>query len=129
MIHIAQGSQTMDSHMASCAVTQQAGLQSVRPYALRETCTRPFRPSLVKPFVHARSPLLQRHANRHRLTTRALFSFGRASTQTGLSDNCWEQAKQKPKYAPLNKDIEVDVCVVGAGIVGLTTAYNLAQAG
>ena len=119
----------MDSHIASGALTQQAGVHCVRSYAHRQTCTRQLRPSLVKAFVHARSPLLQRHANRHCLTTRALFNFGRASTQTGLSDNCWEQAKQKPKYAPLNKDIEVDVCIVGAGIVGLTTAYNLAQAG
>lgn len=119
----------MAPHVASCAFIQQAGLQSVHPYAQRETCARHLRPSLVKPFVHARSPLLKRDANRHRLTTRALFSFGRASTQTGLSNNCWEQAKQKPKYAPLNKDVEVDVCIVGAGIVGLTTAYRLAQAG
>lgn len=119
----------MNTHAASCAFTQQAGLQSVHPYADRKALTWQFRPSLVKPFTHARSSVLPRHMSRHRLTTRALFSFGRASTQTGLSDNCWEQAKQKPKYAPLNKDMEVDVCIVGAGFVGLTTAYRLAQAG
>jgi glycine/D-amino acid oxidase-like deaminating enzyme len=31
--------------------------------------------------------------------------------------------------APLGEDVHVDVCVVGAGIAGLTTAYLLARAG
>ncbi|HYY62097.1 MAG TPA: FAD-dependent oxidoreductase [Burkholderiales bacterium] len=34
-----------------------------------------------------------------------------------------------PPYPPLDRDLTVDVCVVGAGIAGLTTAYLLAQAG
>lgn len=119
----------MDPNVVSCALSQQARPHSVHVCAHRELFTRQLRPSSVKPFVHARSPVRPRHVNCHRLTTRALFSFGRAKAQTGLSDNCWEQAKQKPKYAPLNKDIEVDVCIVGAGMVGLTTAYRLAKAG
>jgi glycine/D-amino acid oxidase-like deaminating enzyme/nitrite reductase/ring-hydroxylating ferredoxin subunit len=34
-----------------------------------------------------------------------------------------------PDYAPLGEDITVDVCVVGAGIAGMTTAYLLAREG
>jgi len=34
-----------------------------------------------------------------------------------------------PKFLPLAEDIAADVCVVGAGISGLTTAYLLARAG
>lgn len=119
----------MDANAVSSAFTQQARPPSVHPCAHREIFTRHLRPSSVKPFVHARSHPRPQHVHRHRLTTQAMFSFGKAKAQTGLSDNCWEQAKQKPKYAPLNKDIQVDVCIVGAGMVGLTTAYRLAKAG
>jgi glycine/D-amino acid oxidase-like deaminating enzyme/nitrite reductase/ring-hydroxylating ferredoxin subunit len=34
-----------------------------------------------------------------------------------------------PDYAPLNEDIAADVCIVGAGIAGMTTAYALAREG
>jgi glycine/D-amino acid oxidase-like deaminating enzyme/nitrite reductase/ring-hydroxylating ferredoxin subunit len=34
-----------------------------------------------------------------------------------------------PDYAPLGDDITADVCVVGAGIAGMTTAYWLAREG
>jgi glycine/D-amino acid oxidase-like deaminating enzyme len=34
-----------------------------------------------------------------------------------------------PTYSPLTEDAECDVCIVGAGIAGLTTAYTLARAG
>ncbi|MGZ8938855.1 MAG: FAD-dependent oxidoreductase, partial [Limisphaerales bacterium] len=34
-----------------------------------------------------------------------------------------------PVTAALNQDVTVDVCVVGAGISGLTTAYLLAREG
>jgi glycine/D-amino acid oxidase-like deaminating enzyme/nitrite reductase/ring-hydroxylating ferredoxin subunit len=34
-----------------------------------------------------------------------------------------------PDYAPLGEDITADVCVVGAGIAGMTTAYLLARDG
>ena len=32
-----------------------------------------------------------------------------------------------PNYAPLGEDVVADVCVVGAGIAGMTTAYLLAR--
>src|SRR4029079_5457848 len=34
-----------------------------------------------------------------------------------------------PSYPKLKEDLTVDVCVVGAGIAGLTTAYHLAREG
>ncbi|DBB18648.1 TPA: hypothetical protein ACH3X3_000265 [Trebouxia sp. C0006] len=47
----------------------------------------------------------------------------------GLSDNCWNQGDQSTEHAALSRDLETDVCIVGAGIAGLTTAYRLAVAG
>lgn len=34
-----------------------------------------------------------------------------------------------PHFEPLREDIECDVCIVGAGIAGMTTAYLLSRAG
>jgi len=34
-----------------------------------------------------------------------------------------------PVYAALNADVETDVCIVGAGIAGMTTAYMLLKEG
>jgi glycine/D-amino acid oxidase-like deaminating enzyme/nitrite reductase/ring-hydroxylating ferredoxin subunit len=34
-----------------------------------------------------------------------------------------------PAYAPLDEDTAADVCIVGAGIAGMTTAYSLAEQG
>ena len=47
----------------------------------------------------------------------------------GLSDNCWSQTSQIPQYPALDRDLQTEVCVVGAGMAGLTTAYKLAVAG
>lgn len=47
----------------------------------------------------------------------------------GLSDNCWQQSSQRVQHPALAQNLETDVCVVGAGISGLTTAYRLAAAG
>ncbi len=41
----------------------------------------------------------------------------------------WAATVQLPTYAPLTSDTAADVCVVGAGISGLTTAYLLTQIG
>ena len=41
----------------------------------------------------------------------------------------WAATAQLPPYSPLTADITADVCVVGAGIAGLTTAYLLTQVG
>ncbi|HLU39347.1 MAG TPA: FAD-dependent oxidoreductase, partial [Planctomycetota bacterium] len=41
----------------------------------------------------------------------------------------WPATTELPRYAPLAHDVEADVCVVGAGIAGLTTAFLLAREG
>jgi glycine/D-amino acid oxidase-like deaminating enzyme/nitrite reductase/ring-hydroxylating ferredoxin subunit len=48
---------------------------------------------------------------------------------SGRSDPIWYTAADIPRYQPLLADETADVCVVGAGIAGLTTAYLLAKAG
>jgi glycine/D-amino acid oxidase-like deaminating enzyme/nitrite reductase/ring-hydroxylating ferredoxin subunit len=47
----------------------------------------------------------------------------------GQTESVWQASFTVPEYPPLEHDIETDVCVVGAGIAGLTTAYMLAKAG
>ena len=45
------------------------------------------------------------------------------------TESVWAATAQMPTYPPLMEDTKADVCVVGAGIAGLTTAYLLTQAG
>ena len=40
-----------------------------------------------------------------------------------------ETTKKIGKSKPINKNYKVDVCIIGAGICGLTTAYYLAKNG
>src|SRR5687768_1762078 len=41
----------------------------------------------------------------------------------------WAATAQVPTFSPLTADTSADVCIVGAGISGLTTAYLLTQVG
>ena len=41
----------------------------------------------------------------------------------------WKTTVELPSFPPLNENVSTDVCVVGAGIAGLSTAYILAKAG
>jgi glycine/D-amino acid oxidase-like deaminating enzyme/nitrite reductase/ring-hydroxylating ferredoxin subunit len=41
----------------------------------------------------------------------------------------WTASTQMPLYGSLRDDVRTDVCVIGAGMAGLTTAYLLTQAG
>jgi glycine/D-amino acid oxidase-like deaminating enzyme/nitrite reductase/ring-hydroxylating ferredoxin subunit len=50
-------------------------------------------------------------------------------TDTGKTQSLWMQTVEMPPTSPLREDLEVDVCIVGAGIAGLTTAYLLAREG
>lgn len=47
----------------------------------------------------------------------------------GESISTWMETIEMPTFAPLANDMDVDVCIVGGGIAGLTTAYMLLQAG
>ncbi|ARQ00785.1 NAD(P)/FAD-dependent oxidoreductase [Pseudorhodoplanes sinuspersici] len=38
-------------------------------------------------------------------------------------------AVEMPKRPPLTQDIDVDICVIGGGLAGLTTAYEMARRG
>ncbi|HET7365251.1 MAG TPA: FAD-dependent oxidoreductase [Burkholderiales bacterium] len=44
-------------------------------------------------------------------------------------ESVWSATALLPQCRPLEENVHVDVCVVGAGIAGLSTAYHLAQAG
>jgi glycine/D-amino acid oxidase-like deaminating enzyme/nitrite reductase/ring-hydroxylating ferredoxin subunit len=41
----------------------------------------------------------------------------------------WSTTSKEPLIPPLDKNISADVCIVGAGIAGMTTAYLLAREG
>jgi glycine/D-amino acid oxidase-like deaminating enzyme/nitrite reductase/ring-hydroxylating ferredoxin subunit len=41
----------------------------------------------------------------------------------------WMATAEVPSYPSLTQDTQADVCIVGAGIAGMTTAYLLARAG
>src|SRR5436309_13994013 len=47
--------------------------------------------------------------------------------RAGANASFWERTAQKFSTAPLQKDITVAVCVIGAGIAGVTTAYVAAR--
>jgi glycine/D-amino acid oxidase-like deaminating enzyme/nitrite reductase/ring-hydroxylating ferredoxin subunit len=48
---------------------------------------------------------------------------------SGQSDSIWTATTSTPRRAPLGANTQADVCVVGAGIAGMTTAYLLARQG
>lgn len=41
----------------------------------------------------------------------------------------WMETERAPEFPPLAENISADVCVVGAGMAGMMTAYQLAKAG
>ena len=50
-------------------------------------------------------------------------------TDSGTTVSVWMATGDLPRPPRLDRDLTVDVCVVGAGIAGLTTAYLLAREG
>src|ERR687894_219345 len=50
-------------------------------------------------------------------------------TDSGRSVSVWMATGDVPPREPLAEDTTADVCVVGAGIAGMTTAYLLAREG
>jgi glycine/D-amino acid oxidase-like deaminating enzyme/nitrite reductase/ring-hydroxylating ferredoxin subunit len=45
------------------------------------------------------------------------------------SQSVWKSTAEPLHFAPLTRNVTTEVCVVGAGIAGITTAYLLARAG
>lgn len=56
-------------------------------------------------------------------------SSAATSPTSGRTVPIWYEQYSPPSYPPLSADATADVCVVGAGIAGITTAYLLAKAG
>jgi glycine/D-amino acid oxidase-like deaminating enzyme/nitrite reductase/ring-hydroxylating ferredoxin subunit len=52
-----------------------------------------------------------------------------SSASSERSVSVWESTVPQRTFPPLAGEAEADVCVVGAGIAGMTTAYLLARAG
>jgi glycine/D-amino acid oxidase-like deaminating enzyme/nitrite reductase/ring-hydroxylating ferredoxin subunit len=48
---------------------------------------------------------------------------------SGTTSSVWVATADTPTESVLNKDCRADVCIIGAGIAGLTTAYLLAKEG
>jgi glycine/D-amino acid oxidase-like deaminating enzyme len=51
---------------------------------------------------------------------------------SGSTDAVWVHTvpySSYPKYPSLNQDLETDVCVIGSGIAGISTAYELVKKG
>lgn len=51
------------------------------------------------------------------------------STSVPRSISFWHETAAAPVYPPLRDSVTADVCVIGAGIAGLSTAYMLSKAG
>jgi glycine/D-amino acid oxidase-like deaminating enzyme/nitrite reductase/ring-hydroxylating ferredoxin subunit len=51
------------------------------------------------------------------------------SLHHGESVSAWMDTVEMPTYSTLLEDIDVDVCIIGGGLAGLTTAYQLLQTG
>ena len=51
------------------------------------------------------------------------------TSDSGQSTPVWLVGTEVPEFSALTDDLRADVCIVGAGIAGLTTAYLLARAG
>jgi glycine/D-amino acid oxidase-like deaminating enzyme/nitrite reductase/ring-hydroxylating ferredoxin subunit len=50
-------------------------------------------------------------------------------TDNGESTSVWMATADTPREGRLTEDLDADVCIVGAGIAGMTTAYLLAREG
>jgi glycine/D-amino acid oxidase-like deaminating enzyme/nitrite reductase/ring-hydroxylating ferredoxin subunit len=57
------------------------------------------------------------------------FAMTTPALESAKSEPVWTATSRMPRFSPLKENIQVDVCIVGAGIAGLTTAYLLTQAG
>ncbi|HJQ68906.1 MAG TPA: FAD-dependent oxidoreductase [Blastocatellia bacterium] len=51
------------------------------------------------------------------------------NSESGQTSSVWIATSDREAFPPLGEDTSADVCVVGAGIAGMTTAYLLAREG
>jgi glycine/D-amino acid oxidase-like deaminating enzyme/nitrite reductase/ring-hydroxylating ferredoxin subunit len=56
-------------------------------------------------------------------------SVSDSSSDHGRTRSIWLENWTPPEFQPLREGIEADVCVIGSGIAGLTTAYLLSRDG
>ena len=47
----------------------------------------------------------------------------------GSTTSVWMSTANLPSFPPLTADLQADVCIVGAGIAGISVAYHLTKAG
>ena len=55
-----------------------------------------------------------------------------AMKTSGDTDAVWVQTEpysHRPKFPKLDKDVSADVCIIGSGIVGISTAFELVKRG
>src|SRR5436190_6945978 len=50
-------------------------------------------------------------------------------SDSGHTTSVWMGTTEVPQFQPLTQDVRSTVCIIGAGIAGMTTAYLLARAG
>ena len=50
-------------------------------------------------------------------------------SDSGHTTSVWMATTEVPQFQSLTQDVRANVCVIGAGIAGMTTAYLLARAG
>src|SRR5688500_9607516 len=46
-----------------------------------------------------------------------------------MNTSYWIDSAPLPRFSKLDRDLDVEVCVIGGGMMGITTAYLLKQAG
>jgi glycine/D-amino acid oxidase-like deaminating enzyme/nitrite reductase/ring-hydroxylating ferredoxin subunit len=67
--------------------------------------------------------------SKHHDSQQSLDEINLMHSDSGHTTSVWMDTTEVPQFQPLTQDLRSNVCVVGAGIAGMTTAYLLARAG
>jgi ribulose 1,5-bisphosphate synthetase/thiazole synthase len=65
----------------------------------------------------------------HAPSRRRMVRFVSQSSVSKEDISLWSATSKEPSISVLDKNIDTEVCIVGAGIAGMTTAYLLAREG